>query len=242
MNADINYFDLDEKNNKKNYKYKDSMSFDEYEDFFKNEIEKHKNIVNFQPKLGYEFFRRMVDIVFSLVAIIPVTILIFILSIIIRIESKGNPIFTQVRVGKDGKLIKIHKLRSMRIDAESQGQKWAEDNDPRITKVGRILRKYRLDEIPQFYDVLIGKISLIGPRPEVPVLTKQFNEEIPGFVTRLMVRPGLSGWAQINGGYHVTPKEKWEKDNFYIEYRNIKLYGCIFMRTIGVVSTGEDAV
>lgn len=104
----------------------------------------------------------MVDIVFSLIAIIPVTILIFILSIIIRIESKGNPIFTQVRVGKNGKLIKIHKLRSMRIDAEAQGQKWAEDDDPRITKVGKILRKYRLDEIPQFYDVLIGKISLIG--------------------------------------------------------------------------------
>lgn len=242
MNADINYFDLDEKNNKKNYRYKDSMSFDEYEDFFKNEIEKHKNIVNFQPKLGYEFFRRMVDIVFSLVAIIPVTILIFILSIIIRIESKGNPIFTQVRVGKNGKLIKIHKLRSMRTDAEAQGQKWAEDDDPRITRVGRILRKYRLDEIPQFYDVLTGKISLIGPRPEVPVLTKKFNEEIPGFVTRLLVRPGLSGWAQINGGYHVTPKEKWEKDNYYIEHRKLKLYGYIFMRTIGVVSTGEDAI
>ena len=218
------------------------MSFDEYEDFFKNEIEKHKNIVNFQPKLGYEFFRRMVDIVFSLVAIIPVTILIFILSIIIRIESKGNPIFTQVRVGKNGKLIKIHKLRSMRTDAEAQGQKWAEDDDPRITRVGRILRKYRLDEIPQFYDVLTGKISLIGPRPEVPVLTKKFNEEIPGFVTRLLVRPGLSGWAQINGGYHVTPKEKWEKDNYYIEHRKLKLYGYIFMRTIGVVSTGEDAI
>ena len=241
MNADINYFDLDVKNSKKNYRYKDSMSFDEYEDFFKNEIEKHKNIVNFQPKLGYEFFRRMVDIVFSLIAIIPVTILIFILSIIIRIESKGNPIFTQVRVGKNGKLIKIHKLRSMRIDAEAQGQKWAEDDDPRITKVGKILRKYRLDEIPQFYDVLIGKISLIGPRPEVPVLTKQFNEEMPGFVTRLMVMPGLSGWAQVHGGYDITPKEKWLLDNIYVEQRGYKMYFKIFYLTIKTVFTGDGA-
>lgn len=243
MSADINYLNLNKKSNKStNYQFKYTMSNDEYEIFFKSEIEKHKNMVKYEPKLGYEFFRRTIDIVFSLLVIVPVTILILILSTIIRIESKGNPIFTQVRVGKNGKLIKIHKLRSMRIDAEAKGQKWAVDNDPRVTKVGRILRKYRLDEIPQFYDVLIGRISLIGPRPEVPVLTKQFNEEISGFVTRLMVRPGLSGWAQINGGYHVTPREKWEKDNYYIEHRGLKLYGYIFMRTIGVVSTGEDAL
>ncbi len=222
--------------------YTQVMSNSDYEKFFCDEINEYKSAINFQPKLGYEFFRRTIDIIFSLIAIIPATILIFILCIIIRIESKGNPIFTQVRVGKDGKLIKIHKLRSMRKDAEANGQKWAEEDDPRITRIGRVLRKYRLDEIPQFYDVLIGKISLIGPRPEVPALTKQFNEEIPGFVTRLMVRPGLSGWAQVNGGYHITPKEKWEKDNYYIENRNIKLYCYIFMRTIGVVSTGEDAI
>lgn len=247
MNADINYLDLNKKldlneKNNQNCQYKYTMSNDEYEIFLKNEIDKHKNLIKYEPKLGYEFFRRTVDVVFSLVAIVPVTILILILSVIIRIESKGNPIFTQLRVGKNGKLIKIHKLRSMKIDAEAKGQKWAVDNDPRVTKVGRVLRKYRLDEIPQFYDVLVGKISLIGPRPEVPILTKQFNEEIPGFVTRLMVRPGLSGWAQINGGYHVTPKEKWEKDNYYIEHRSLNLYAIIFMRTIGVVSTGEDAI
>ena len=231
-------------NNYMNLKVNQSDKHDElsYEQYFMDEIARYKNTIDFQPKRGYEFFRRTIDIAFSLVAIIPVTILIIILCIVIRIESEGNPIFSQVRVGKNGKLIKIHKLRSMRKDAEANGQKWATDGDPRITKVGRILRKYRLDEIPQFYDVLRGTISLVGPRPEVPILTKQFNKEIPGFVTRLMVRPGLSGYAQINGGYHVTPKEKWEKDNYYIENRDIKLYLHIFKRTLGVVSTGEDAI
>ena len=229
-----------------NYMNLSSVQIDEqktknYENYFAEEIDKYKSTINFQPKLVYEFFRRTIDIVFSLIAIVPATILIFILCIVIRIESQGNPIFSQVRVGKDGKLIKIHKLRSMRKDAEANGQKWAEENDPRITKVGKILRKYRLDEIPQFYDVLIGKLSLIGPRPEIPALTKQFNEETPGFVTRLLVRPGLSGWAQINGGYNITPEEKWKKDNYYIEHRGLKLYGYIFMRTIGVISTGENA-
>lgn len=183
----------------------------------------------------------MIDILFSLVALIPAIILIIIFSIIIRIDSEGNPIFSQVRVGKNGKLIKIHKLRSMRIDAEANGQKWAEDDDPRITKIGRFIRKHRVDELPQLIDVLFGRMSLIGPRPEVPTLTQRFNLENPGFVTRLMVTPGLSGWAQVNGGYNVTPKEKWIKDNEYIEQRGFKIYFKIFYLTIKTVFTGDGA-
>ena len=205
------------------------------------EIEKYKNTVNYKPKYAYEFFRRLVDIIFSLVALIPAVILILIFSIIIRIDSKGYPIFSQVRVGKNGKLMKIHKLRSMRIDAEANGQKWAEDDDPRITKVGKFIRKHRIDELPQLIDVLFGRMSLIGPRPEVPKLTVEFNAESPGFVTRLMVAPGLSGWAQINGGYNVTPKEKWILDNEYIEQRGFKMYFKIFYLTIKTVLTGEGA-
>ena len=182
---------------------------DNYESYFRDEIEKYKNTVNYKPKYAYEFFRRLVDIIFSLVALIPAVILILIFSIIIRIDSKGYPIFSQVRVGKNGKLMKIHKLRSMRIDAEANGQKWAEDDDPRITKVGK--------------------------------LTVEFNAENPGFVTRLMVAPGLSGWAQINGGYNVTPKEKWILDNEYIEQRGFKMYFKIFYLTIKTVLTGEGA-
>jgi len=211
------------------------------EAYFKQEIEKYKNTIHYETKNGYEFFRRTIDVLFSLVAIIPSSLLIILFSVIIRLESKGNPIFSQVRVGKDGKLIKIHKLRSMRNDAESNGQKWAEKDDPRITKVGKFIRKHRIDELPQMFDVLTGTMSLIGPRPEVPNLTKEFNEENPGFVTRLMVTPGLSGWAQINGGYDLSPREKWLRDNEYIENRNIKMYFKIFYLTIKTVLIGEGA-
>lgn len=212
-----------------------------YEKYFKSEIEKYKCEINYNNKAGYEFFKRTIDIVFCIAIFLPVFFLIIILSIIIRIDSPGNPIFTQIRVGKDGRLIKIHKLRSMKIDAESNGQRWAEKNDPRITRVGKIIRKFRLDELPQFFDVLIGKMSLIGPRPEIPTLTKQFNEEIPGFVTRLVVIPGLSGLAQVHGGYEITPNEKLIKDIEYIENRCLSLYLHIFFLTIKTVFTGDGA-
>lgn len=209
--------------------------------FFLNEIEKYKDTINYKQKIGYELFKRFIDILFCVVTILPAIVLIIIFSIAITIESPGNPIFSQIRVGKNGKLIKIHKLRSMRLDAEANGQKWAEENDPRITKIGRFIRKYRVDELPQLFDVFFGNMSLIGPRPEVPALTKQFNEENPGFVTRLMVTPGLSGLAQVNGGYEISPKEKWILDNQYIENRGLKMYFNIFYQTIKTVLTGEGA-
>lgn len=214
---------------------------EDFEDYFKEQLNLYKDEIQYQQKKGYETFKRTVDIVFSLLTIIPAIIIIGILSIVIVIDSKGNPIFSQVRVGKNGKLIKIHKLRSMRIDAEKDGQKWAEENDPRITKVGKFIRKFRLDELPQLFDVLIGKMSLIGPRPEVPKLTHDFNEKHPGFIIRLLVIPGMSGWAQVNGGYNITPEEKWRRDVYYIENRSVKLYIKIFMKTLGVITTGEDA-
>lgn len=217
------------------------LSNKEYEQYFKLELEKYKHTIVFKDKLGYELFRRIIDVLFCIIIIVPISILTVIISIIIILDSPGNPIFSQYRVGKNGKIFKIHKLRSMRTDAEQFGQKWAEENDPRITKVGKFLRKYRIDEIPQFYDILLGNLTLIGPRPEVPLLTKKFNEETPGFVTRLMVRPGLSGYAQINGGYNISYIQKWEKDNYFIENRNILLYFKIFVGTISVVLTGEDA-
>ena len=234
-------FDNTKENNYK-VSHDEAISNKEYEELFKKEIENNMDRIVFKKKIGYEFFRRLVDIVFSLLALIPVTFLIIVLSIIIVLDSKGNPIFTQIRVGKNGKLIKIRKLRSMDMNAEAYGQQWATEDDPRITKIGKILRKYRLDEIPQFYSVLTGNLSLIGPRPETPLLTKKFNEETPGFVTRLLVTPGLSGWAQVNGGYNVTYQEKLRLDNEYIEKRSVKMYVNIFKRTLGVVSTGEGAM
>lgn len=219
----------------------EKLSDEDYESYFAVEIEKHKKSIKYEKKNGYECFKRVIDIIFSLLALIPTIVLIAILSIFIVIDSKGSPIFTQVRVGKNGKLIKIRKLRSMDINAELEGQQWATDDDPRVTKIGRILRKYRLDEIPQFFSVLTGELSLIGPRPETPLLTKKFNEETPGFVTRLLVTPGMSGWAQINGGYDISYEEKLKYDNKYIENRSVKMYLKIFLNTLGVVSKGEGA-
>ena len=219
----------------------EKLSDEDYESYFAVEIEKHKKSIKYEKKNGYECFKRIIDIIFSLLALIPTIVLIAILSIFIVIDSKGSPIFTQVRVGKNGKLIKIRKLRSMDINAELEGQQWATDDDPRVTKIGRILRKYRLDEIPQFFSVLTGELSLIGPRPETPLLTKKFNEETPGFVTRLLVTPGMSGWAQINGGYDISYEEKLKYDNKYIENRSVKMYLKIFLNTLGVVSKGEGA-
>lgn len=232
----------DTKDRRYQVSHEEALTDKEYEKLFKLEIEKTRKDLNFQNKRGYEFFRRLIDIIFSLLALIPVTVLIIILSIIIIVDSKGNPIFTQVRVGKNGKLIKIRKLRSMDMNAEAQGQQWATEDDPRITKIGKILRKYRLDEIPQFYSVLTGNLSLIGPRPETPLLTKKFNEETPGFVSRLLVTPGLSGWAQVNGGYNIAYQEKLKYDKEYIENRSVKMYVNIFKKTLGVVSTGEGAM
>lgn len=214
---------------------------EEYEVYFKKEIEAHKNDVVYKSKTAYELFKRFIDLVFCLLLGLPAMVLILIFSILIVLESKGSPIFSQVRVGKGGKLIKIHKLRSMYIDAEANGQKWAEKDDPRVTKVGNFIRKYRIDELPQLYDVFLGRMSLIGPRPEIPSLTVEFNKAYPGFVTRLMVIPGLSGWAQVNGGYDIGPKEKWELDNEYIEQRGFKMYFNIFFLTIKTVLTGDGA-
>lgn len=212
-----------------------------YEHYFKEQINLHKNDIQYRSKRVYELFKRAIDILFCLVLGIPSFLLVIIFSLLIMMESKGSPIFSQVRVGKNGRLIKIHKLRSMYIDAEAGGQKWAEKDDPRITKIGHFIRKYRVDELPQLYDVFLGRMSLIGPRPEIPSLTVEFNHAYPGFVTRLMVIPGLSGWAQVNGGYDIGPKEKWLKDNEYIENRGFKMYFSIFFLTIKTILTGDGA-
>ena len=223
--------------NKENTLYTDA----EYEAYFSEELEKYKDTIEYEPRFFYELFKRILDISLCLILAIPAILVILIFCIIIVLDSKGCPIFSQVRVGKNGKLIKIHKLRSMREDAEKNGQKWAEEDDPRVTRVGKVIRKYRIDELPQIFDVLTGKMSLIGPRPEVPALTVQFNKENPGFVTRLLVTPGLSGLAQVYGGYDATPGEKLEKDNQYVESRSILLYINIVILTIKTIFTGNGA-
>ena len=114
-------------------------------------------------------------------------------------------------------------------------------DDPRITKVGRFIRKTRIDEIPQLFNILKGDMSLIGPRPERPQFTEQFNREIPGFINRLAVKPGLTGWAQVNGGYDMTPAEKLVEDIYYIKNRSVLLDFKIIFKTVAVVLTGDGS-
>ena len=129
----------------------------------------------------------------------------------------------------------------MRMDAEKDGEKWAEVNDPRITKIGAFIRKTRIDELPQLFSVLKGDMSIIGPRPERPSFTAQFSKEIKGFSNRLLVKPGLTGLAQVNGGYDITPKEKLKYDLQYINNVTFFLEMKILLKTIKVVLTGEGA-
>lgn len=185
--------------------------------------------------------KRILDVIFSLFGLIITLPIIIFFAIVIKLESFGPAFFLQERVGLNGKYFYVMKLRSMRNDAEKNGAKWAERNDPRVTKIGLIIRKTRIDELPQLWNVLIGDMSLVGPRPERPMFTAQFNEEIPGFVDRLKVKPGVTGWAQVNGGYDITPKEKLQLDRFYIENIGFTLDLKILFKTVKVCLTGVGA-
>ncbi|HBG5344825.1 TPA: sugar transferase [Clostridioides difficile] len=189
----------------------------------------------------FDLYQRIVDLVLSIIGLVIGLPLIAIFGILIKIEDKGPITYKQERLGKCGRRFYIYKLRSMRTDAEKFGAQWAEKDDPRITKVGKFIRKTRIDEIPQLFNILKGDMGLIGPRPERPNFTVQFNEEIPGFINRLAIKPGLTGWAQVNGGYEITPEEKLKEDIYYIKNRSILLDFKILFKTVKVVLTGDGA-
>lgn len=209
-----------------------------------------KNLQDFIDSIDYgivkggaifDFYQWVLNIILSLIGLAIGIPLVIIFGIRIKIEDNGPITYKQERLGKGGKRFYIYKLRSMRTDAEKFGAQWAEKDDPRITKVGRFIRKTRIDEIPQLFNILKGDMSLIGPRPERPQFTEQFNREIPGFINRLAVKPGLTGWAQVNGGYDMTPAEKLVEDIYYIKNRSVLLDFKIIFKTVAVVLTGDGA-
>jgi lipopolysaccharide/colanic/teichoic acid biosynthesis glycosyltransferase len=202
----------------------------------------HIALIEYPEKSIYEFLKRLLDISFCILLIPFAFIIISIFGLLIKLDSRGPIFYTQLRSGRKGALFTIIKLRSMVSDAEKEcGATWATKNDPRITTMGKIIRKTRIDELPQIWNILKGDMSFIGPRPERPELILEFSEKHPFFITRNAIRPGITGWAQVNGGYELSPKEKMTYDLYYVKNRSILLDIYILFRTLGVVFTGNGA-
>ena len=189
----------------------------------------------------YNNIKSCIEFVLSFLLLILVIPIIILACIAIIVEIRANPFYTQERAGLNGRIFKIYKLRSMYVDAEKDGHKWASENDDRITKVVKFIRKTRIDELPQLINIIKGEMSFIGPRPERPEFIQEFLKGIPDFNDRLLVKPGITGWAQVNGGYSLTPKEKLVLDKYYIENEGFKLDLLILLKTIIVVFTGDGA-
>jgi lipopolysaccharide/colanic/teichoic acid biosynthesis glycosyltransferase len=167
----------------------------------------------------YAEFKRAIDILFALPSLIVALPIIGVLAVLVKLTSRGPVFYKQDRVGKGGRVFKIVKLRTMVEDAEARtGPVWATADDPRETPLGRILRRTHLDELPQLWNVLRGDMSLIGPRPERPVFVEQFKREIPHYTERLAVRPGITGWAQVNHVYDQSVEDVRRKVEFDCEY------------------------
>jgi lipopolysaccharide/colanic/teichoic acid biosynthesis glycosyltransferase len=219
--------------------------------------------------------KRGIDIAVSAVAVLGFALVLPLLALAIRLDSRGPVFYTQVRVGinrrerdrrqraglpsverrtrgpsdqrkvvAEGHLFKIYKLRTMYVNSESDGVRWAEKNDARITRVGRFLRLTRLDEFPQFYNVLRGDMSVVGPRPERPPFITLLSGEVPGYLERLRFKPGITGLAQVESGYDsslASVQRKVELDLQYITRYSLLQDLMIMLRTIRVVVTGDGA-
>ncbi|MDQ6694340.1 MAG: sugar transferase [Chloroflexota bacterium] len=187
----------------------------------------------------YMLAKRTFDIVMALTGLIVTAPLLPVLALAIKFDSPGPVFFSQVRVGRGGKPFKIIKFRSMRQDAEaSTGAVWASNGDSRITGIGRFLRRSRLDEIPQLWNVLVGDMSFVGPRPERPEFDEELERNVPFYRARRAVRPGLTGWAQVSHGYGNTMLDalrKVEYDLYYIKNESLYLDLMIMLRTVAVV-------
>jgi len=195
-----------------------------------------------EKKPVYNFLKRLFDIIVSFIGLIVLIVPIIIIAIIIKCSSKGSVFYSQERLGLNGKKIKVIKFRSMHSNAEEFGAKWSDgDNDERIFPFGKVLRKFRLDELPQLWCILKGDMSIVGPRPERECFYDAFETYIHGFRERLKVMPGLTGHAQINGGYYLKPEEKIIYDVEYIKNRSLWFDLKIIFGTIKVVFSHEGA-
>jgi exopolysaccharide biosynthesis polyprenyl glycosylphosphotransferase len=186
--------------------------------------------------------KKIFDLVLGIIFIILGSPIMLFAAIAIKLDDGGPVVYLQERVGKNGKIFNVVKFRTMQLDAEkSTGPVLAEDDDPRITAVGKALRRLRIDEMPQILNVLRGQMSFIGPRPERPFFVNRFREEIEGYNERQRVLPGITGLAQINGGYATTPQLKLKYDLMYVYHQSFLLDLQVIAETIKVVLTGRGA-
>jgi len=189
--------------------------------------------------------KRASDLVISIAFLVAVLPLVLLTALAIRVESRGPIFYRQERVGLNGKIFRVWKFRSMRVDAEKDGvPRWAQTADDRVTRVGRFIRKARIDEIPQVLNVLAGDMSFIGPRPERPFFVDQLREQIPHYDLRHCVRPGITGWAQVNYPYGASFEDAMRKlayDLYYLKKNDLLLDFAILVQTVRVVLFGQGA-
>ena len=198
----------------------------------------------FQRRTLVMGLKRLVDILVSIMGLIFLAPLLFAVGLSIKLDSPGPIFYRQMRVGLRGQPYMIWKFRSMANDAEKYGPRWAEAHDPRISRVGRWLRKLRLDELPQFINVLKGDMSLVGPRPERPVFVQELRSQIPYYDIRHTVRPGITGWAQTQFRYGASAEDshvKLQYDLYYVKNMSFPLDLRIIAATVRVVLLGEGA-
>jgi sugar transferase (PEP-CTERM system associated) len=198
----------------------------------------------FERRPFERYAKRGFDVLFSLALLGLFAPLLAVIALAIRLDSPGPVFYRQTRVGRFGAPFSIMKFRTMVVDAERAGAQWAAERDPRITRVGHVLRRMRLDELPQAVNVLRGEMSLVGPRPERPEFVGELVEALPYYNERHNVQPGITGWAQINCPYGSSiedTKVKLSYDLYYLKNRSLALDGIILLRTIGTVLFGDGA-
>lgn len=201
--------------------------------------------LGFRDNTYFWYAKRSFDIMISLVGICLALPFLPLAALLIKLDSKGPVFYSQVRIGRGQRPFLVWKLRTMVNGADSNNVHWTTSNDQRITRVGRIIRKIRMDEVPQLLNVVKGEMSLIGPRPEAANLVELYVKEIPYYEERHRVTPGITGWAQINYPYGNSiedTREKLKYDLFYIKHRSLLLDAVIFLKTIRIVLTGKGAI
>ena len=187
---------------------------------------------------GYLLVKRIADVALSLTALTVLALPMALIAIAVKLDSPGPVFYRQERLGKNGRPFQLVKFRSMRTDAEKAGAQWAKEHDSRVTRMGRIMRACRLDELPQFWSVVKGDLSLVGPRPEHAVFYEAFEKYIPGFKQRLLVTLGITGLAQVNGGYDLKPAEKIQYDVEYIKHQLLGMDLSILVKMVMIVLLG----